>query len=509
MKKNFRSIALLVSVFVMLLSFGSAAGADAVKKDVLRVVVASEAKGLDPMLGSTDRPSAAIYCNIYETLLKVNEKNEIIPGLAESYEQIDDMTYEFKLKKGVKFHNGEDFTAKDVVFTLTRGANTPITQYIWGMVDTSGFEIIDDHTVRVKLKEPNAPFIAVTTCGTASILSEKYVTEAGDASGTHPIGTGPYKFVEWKKGVQITMERNEDYHGTKPQAGKIVVRTIPEASNRTIELESGGCDIAFDIQAADRSRVESASGLQLVVRPGNAIRYVGFNTSEAPYDNVEVRRAISHAIDIEGIVHSVLRGYGQVTNGPISPNVMFYDNDAKMVEYDPDMARKMLADAGYEKGFNTTIWCDERKENVDIATILQAQLAEIGITADINVQEFGAYINSAYAGETDIYIMGWSSASPDPDIVLYSVFHSKNKGEGGNCSYLDDPKVDELVERGRRTFDTTERTKIYKELQEYLLTITPWVYLWVDSVNAGVTDEIESISLSGVSHHPLYSVTFK
>ena len=509
MKNKALAIASLVFIFSIHLSLGTAIGADATKKDVLNVVVASEAKGLDPMLGSTDRPSAAIYCNIYETLLKVNEKNEIIPGLAESYEQIDDVTYEFKLKKGVKFHNGEDFTAKDVVFTLTRGANTPITQYIWGMVDTSGFEIIDDHTVRVKLKEPNSPFIAVTTCGTASILNEKYVTEAGSASGTHPIGTGPYKFVEWKKGVQITMERNEDYHGTKPEAGMIVVRTIPEASNRTIELESGGCDIAMDIQAADRARVEASSNLHLIVRPGNAIRYVGFNTSKAPFDKVEVRQAIAHAIDIEGIVDSVLRGYGQVTNGPISPNVMFYDNDAKMIPYDADKAKRMLADAGYPKGFSTAIWCDERKENVDIATILQAQLAEIGITADIKVQEFGAYINSAYAGETDIYIMGWSSASPDPDIVLYSVFHSKNKGEGGNCSYLDDPRVDELVERGRRTFDTAERTKIYKELQEYLLEIVPWVYLWVDSVNAGVTNEVASFSLSGVSHHPLYTVTFK
>ncbi|MDR1508685.1 MAG: ABC transporter substrate-binding protein [Synergistaceae bacterium] len=509
MKKKTFGIVSLMFAFAVFFSPGAAVAADAVKKDLLRVVVASEAKGLDPMLGSTDRPSAAIYCNIYETLLKINEKNEIVPGLAVSYEQIDDVTYEFKLKKGVKFHDGGDFTAKDVVFTMTRGANTPITQYIWGIVDTSGFEIIDDHTVRVRLKEPNSPFIAVITCSTAAILSEKYVTEAGDASGTHPIGTGPYRFVEWKKGVQITLERNEDYHGTKPQAGKIVVRTIPEASNRTIELESGGCDIAMDIQAADRARIEDTPGLRLVVKPGNAIRYVGFNTSKAPYDKVEIRRAISHAIDIEGIVESVLRGYGEVTKGPISPNVMFYDNDAKMISYDAEKAKRMLGDAGFPQGFRTTIWCDERKENVDIATILQAQLAEIGITADINVQEFGAYINSAYAGDTDIYIMGWSSASPDPDIVLYSVFYSGNKGEGGNCSFLDDPKVDGLIERGRRTFDTTERTKIYKELQEYLLEIVPWVYLWVDSVNAGVTDEIDSISLSGVSHHPLYTVTFK
>lgn len=509
MKNKVLRIISLVFVFVMLHSTGVAATKEGIKKDVLNVVVASEAKGLDPMLGATDRPSAAIYCNIYETLLKVNEKNEIVPGLATSYKQIDDVTYEFKLKKGVKFHNGENFTAKDVVFTMTRGANTPITQYIWGIVDTSGFKIIDDHTVRVKLKQPNAPFIAVTTCSTAAILNERYVATAGKASGTHPIGTGPYKFVEWKKGVQITMERNENYHGKKPEAGKIIVRTIPEASNRTIELESGGCDIAMDIQAADRARIEKSSKLRLIVKPGNAIRYIGFNTSKAPYNKVEVRQAIAHAIDIKGIVASVLRGYGQITNGPISPNVMFYDKSAKMIPYDVDKAKKMLADAGFPKGFKTTIWCDERKENVDIATILQAQLAEIGITADINVQEFGAYINSAYAGKTDIYIMGWSSASPDPDIVFYSVFYSKNKGDGGNCSYLNDPKVDKLIERGRQTFDKAERAKIYKELQEYLLQIVPWVYLWVDSVNAGVTDQIASFSLSGVSHHPLYTVTFK
>lgn len=524
MKRNLSKAVSIVLVLIMILSLTACTGgkaspadsgssnaataADGVKQEVLNVVTAAEPKALDPMYGATDRTSSAVYNNIYETLLKVDDSGKIVPNLA-TYKQIDDKTYEFQLQKGVKFHNGEELKASDVVFTMKKGAETPITQYIWGSIDTNGFKIIDDYTVQVKLKAPCAPFLALLTCNTAPILNEKYVTEVGDGSGTKPVGTGPYKFVEWKKGQSITLERFEDYHGEKPQARKIIFRTIPEASNRTIELESGGCDIAYDIPVSDLNRVQSSSNLKLLKQTGNSIRYLGFNTAKTPFDKKEVRQALASAVDIKGIVASVLQGTGTVATSPISPNLMFFDKDAQMRSYDVAKAKQLLADAGYPNGFKTTIWCDDKKENVDIATIVQSQLAKIGVTAEIKSSEWGAYINAAYAGEVELYIMDWSSASPDPDIIFNSVFNSKLLGQGGNVSRLVDAKVDDLLQRGRTSQNPEERAKIYKELQQHLYDLVPWVYLWVDDIYVGVNDKIDSMVVSPLNTHPLYKVKFK
>jgi peptide/nickel transport system substrate-binding protein len=509
MKKLKVSKAVSFALFFMMFLSTVAYGGGASSAGLLNVVTAAEPKALDPMCGATDRTSAAVYNNIYETLLKVDNSGKIVPNLA-SYKQIDDTTYKFNIQKGVKFHNGEELKANDVAFTMKKGAETPITEYIWGSIDTKSIKIIDDYTVQVKLKSPCSPFLALMTCNTAIILNAKYVKAVGDGSGTKPIGTGPYKFVEWKKGQSITLERFKDYHGVKPQAQKIVFRAIPEASNRTIELESGGCDIACDIPIADAKRVKGDSNLKLLKQTGNSIRYLGFNTAKAPFDKKKVRQAIASAIDIKGLVASVLQGTGTVATCPISPNLMFFDKSAKMRPYSVARAKKMLGDAGYPRGFKTTIWCDDKKDDVDIATIVQGQLAKIGVTADIKSSEWGAFINSAYSGEVALYIMDWSSASPDPDIIFNSVFNSKMLGQGGNVSRLVDSKVDELLQRGRSTFDNNKRVTIYKELQQNLYDLVPWVYLWVDDVYVGVNNrKVKSMVVSPLNTHPLYKVKLK
>lgn len=515
----FKSISLVIIVILLLSAIGCGGNkntgnenndidANASKEKVLNIVTASEPRALDPMCGATDRTSGAFYINIYDTLLKVDENGEIVPNLA-SYKQLDEVTYEFEIKKGVKFHNGEELKANDVAFTMKKGAETPITKYIWGSIDTNYLKIIDEYTVQVKLTAPCSPFLALLTCTTAPMLNEKYVSEVGEGSGTKPIGTGPYKFVEWKKGQSITLERFEDYHGEKPEASKIVFRAIPEASNRTIELESGGCDIAYDIPIVDLNRVKSASNLKLFKQSANSIRYLGFNTAKAPYDNKEVRQAIASSIDIKGIVDAVLQGTGTVATNPISPNMMFFDKEAKMRPYDVAKAKQMLTDAGYPNGFKTVIWCDDKKENVDIATIAQRQLAEIGVTADVKSSEWGAFISASYGGEVDLYIMDWSSASPDPDIIFNSVFNSKMLGDGGNVSRLVDAKIDDLLHRGRTSFDMNERTEIYLDLQRHLYDLTPWIYLWVGDIYVGANDKIDSMVVSPLSTHPLSKVKFK
>lgn len=477
------------------------------KKDILTVVAATDATSLDPA-GATDMHSANVYNEIFETLLDIDENNKIIPKLAE-YTQIDDVTYEFKIKKGVKFHNGEELKANDVVFTIKRGIETPVLSSEYGIIDPDSVKALDDYTVTLKLKEPSAAFLATMTSITSFIVNEKAVKEAGDKHGMNPVGTGPYKFVSWEKGVKIELERFEDYHGDKPQIKTVIIKPIPEATNRTIELESGGADIACDISIMDISRIENNPNLQLLEKPGNVIKYFGFNTEKKPFDDARVRQAIGYAIDVEGIVQSILRGYGRVATAPFSPNVMFFDNDSKPIEHNIEKSKQLLAEAGYADGFKTTIWVDERKENVDVATIAQSKLTEIGITAEIKVMEWGAFVNGVYAGEQDMYVIGWSCVSPDPDSAVYSAFHSSMKGYGGNMSYLDDPKIDELLDKGRITMDYEEREKIYLELQKALRESMPWVYLWVNEIFVGTTKDIEHMELSPLGVHEFHKVRFK
>lgn len=480
---------------------GSEKKAAPASKDVLRVAVQSDGKSYDPAQ-AIDVHSAVVYKNIYETLLKLDENKEIVPGLAE-YEQVDDVTYIFKLKKGIMFTNGEELKAKDVVFTFNRGKETALLAFIYGVVDTA--TAIDDYTVKVVLKYPSAPFLAAMTAVASSVVNEKAVKDGGDTYGMNPVGTGPYKLVEWKQGVSVTLERNENFHGDKPVYKQIVLKPIPEGTNRTIELESGNVDIAFDIPVTDISRVESSSDMKMYTTEGTNIRYVGFNCEAKPFDNVKVRQAIAMAIDVPALVKAINRDTAKVTNAPFSPSLMFYQDEIDAHEYNPAKAKKMLKEAGCEN-LSFTILTDERKEYMDIATIVQAQLKEIGVDVKIEVLEWATYLSRVYAGECQMYIIGWSCQTPDPDTVVYSTFHSSMKGNGGNMSFYDSKEADRLLELGRTTADYEGRKKVYFDLQKLLINDRPWIYLWVAQFFVGTSNNIESMTLDQVGVHPLYLV---
>jgi len=518
MKKNIQkilSLALLLAMTIPLAacggsgsSGGSNDGQNAEKNTAINVALAGEPNALDPMCGAPARTSSAVYNNIYDTLLVADDEGNILPNLA-SYEMIDDLTYEFHVFEGIKWHNGDTLTAHDVAFTMKKGCETAITKYIWGAIDPESIEIIDDYTLRVSTYEPAPALLALMTALPAAILNEKYVTEVGDGSGTAPIGTGPYKFVSWDRGNSITLERFDDYHGDAPDVSEVTFRFIPESTNRTIELESGTCDLAYDIPVSDLSRIEDNSNLTLFSGIGNSVRYVGFNCEKAPFDNVAARQAIASAIDINGIVAAVKRGSGVVATNPIAPDIKYFNDDVKMRTLDVEGAKAALAAAGYPNGLTTTIWVDERKENVDVATILQTQLAEIGVTADIKVAEWSSHVTACYNGDIDIYIFSWSCACPDPSIIFNSVFNSQMLGKGGNCSRIVDARIDELLAIGNTSMVESEREAAYKELQQRVYDLVPWVPLWVDTINIGAGSRIESMAVTATTAWSIKNVVLK
>lgn len=477
-------------------------------KDTLKVATAYDAKSLDPT-ATNDVASSNVMTQIYETLVQLNDQGEVVPMLAESFKQIDDVTYEFKLKKGVKFHNGEEMKASDVKFSFERASKAAPVAHIMGDIDTSSFNMADDYTISFKLNKPNTGFLASLIHTGASILNEKAVTEAGDKYAMNPVGTGPFKFVSWAKGSEVNLEAFSDFHGTKPAFSKLVIKVIPEATNRTIELESGGVDIAYEITANDLSRVEDNKDLQLLRVIDNSTAYLGFNTQKKPFSDLKVRQAIGYALDIDSIVTSVWRGIGRVAVGPIGPNVKYSDKSIPGHEYNVEKAKQLLKEAGLEKGFKTTIWTNEKKERVDMATIMQSQLKEVGIEVEIKVLEWGAYIDGLNKGEHDMFILGWSTQTPDPDMAVYATFISKNAGAGGNYSFINDPKLDELIQKGRTMKDSDERQAVYYDIQKEIIAQAPWVFLTNGEQVVGASKSVKGFKPSPFGYHVLYNVTFE
>lgn len=491
---------------------GGAGKADTAKvKDTLIVAMGSDAKSFDPQ-GSRDIFSNQVNRQIYTTLLRMDEaKNEIAPGLAESYKKIDNLTYEFKLRKGVKFHNGEVLKASDVKFTLER-ALTPAGASIGslvGNVDLAGLKTPDDNTVVIKLKKPNPGFLMVLTMENMGILNEKAVKAAGKDFGQNPVGTGPYKFVSWQRGNKIELTRFDDYFGDKAKIKNVVLRIIPEGTNRVIELESGGVDITLDVTTNDVKRVQENKNLQLFRTIDNSVTYMGFNTSKKPFNDVRVRQAFAYAIDIKAVVEGAWRGVGKPAVGMIAPNLMYSNPALKMHEYNPAKAKQLLAEAGYPNGFKTESWTNDRKERIDMAQIMQSMLKEVGIEIEIKVFEWGAYFDKTAKGEHTMYQMSWTVSANDPDQILDPLFHSKNIGAAGNRAYYSNPKLDALMDKGSTMDNGDDKKKIYFEIQDLLMAEMPYMPLLNGEQVIGARANVKGFKASPSATHNLYTVSFQ
>lgn len=498
-------LALVSAVCAVLLCLG--AGAALAAKDTLVVANIYDAKTLDP-IGTHDVASSGICLHIYDTLLALGQDGKLENQLAEKYDILDSLTYRFTLRKGVRFHNGEEFKAEDVKYTFER-AKTPkgasIRQYVESI---DRIEVVDDYTVVFKLKEPFTPFLMALTHTAGSIVNRKAVEAAGDAYGMNPVGTGPFVFKSWAKGNQITLERNENYWGKKPVYKTLVMRSIPEATSRTIELESGGIDIAYQITANDAKRVQEHPKLNLLREFDYSITYMGFNCMKPPFDNPKVRKAVSMAIDTVGMHNAVWRGVGKVPSGIIPTNIKYSDTSRQPRAQDVEGAKKLLAEAGVKLPLNVQIWVNERKERIDMATIIQNQLEEIGIKAEIKVLEWGAYLDGLKQKTHDMFIIAWVATVPDPDFALFGVFHTKMMGSS-NYSYFSNPEIDAMMEKGRALPDGAEREKLYKDLQDKIDSLTPWVYLHNDEPLCGTQKNIRGFRVDPRSYHLLTNVTFE
>lgn len=467
------------------------------------VAQGADPKSLDPH-ATNDQPSSRVNKQIYDTLVEQDTNMELQPGLAESWEQIDETTWEFKLRTGVKFHNGEELKASDVVFSINREKESASTGHIVSFVKE--VEAKDDHTVVIKLEEPFAPILAHLAHTASSIVNEKAVTEAGDDYVSNPVGTGPFKFVSQDAGDKVTLEAFADYYKGAPKFKTLIIKNVAENATRTIGLETGEIDIAYDIEPNDFDVVRNNDKLELIDDESLSTAYIGFNTQKEPFTDVKVRKALNHAVNVEEIIEVVLEGSGKPATGPINNKVFGYDESLKSYDYDPEKAKALLEEAGKGEGFETKIWTNDNPVRVKIAELVQAQLAEVGVKAEIEIVEWGAYLDRTAAGEHDMFILGWVTVTGDADYGLYALFHSSQKGSAGNRTFFDNAEVDKLLDAGRKESDPQKRLESYKPAQEIIVEEAPQIFLYFQNQNAGIQKTIKGFELHPAGHHRLYTV---
>lgn len=285
------------------------------------------------------------------------------------------------------------------------------------------------------------------------------------------------QFISWASGDRIDLKANESYWGNVPAIKNVVWRVIPEVATRSIEVEAGSVDIALDIQATELERLESNEDVKIFRHEASSINFMCFNTQIEPFNNVKVRQAINMAIDKEAIYQVVYQNTGKIAQAPMSSVVWGFNDQLEQTPYDVEAAKALLAEAGYPNGFTMTITCDQDQKRLDTAEMIQAQLAQIGITVEVAPMERGAFIDKVIEGSLQMFGLGWSSDTGDPDYALFASFHSSMHGAGGNMSFYTNEKVDELLEKGRTSTDPEVRKEAYMEAQEIIWEEVPCIFL--------------------------------
>jgi peptide/nickel transport system substrate-binding protein len=453
-----------------------------------------DARRLNPVIAN-DSASGAINDQVFNGLVKY-DKNIILTGdLAERWEVTNrGRTITFYLRRGVTWHDGVEFTAEDCLFTFQKFMDPKVaTPYSSSYMDVSKAEVVSKYIFRVTYREPFSPALESWAVG----MIPKHLLDGKDLNtdsfNRHPIGTGPYKFKEWIAGQKIVLDANDQYFEGRPNIDQFIYRIIPDSSTMFQELLSGGVDMMglSSLQYLRKSETRRIrENYEKFRYPANAFTYMGYNLTDPLFQDVQVRQALSYAINRKDIIDGILLGLGRPCTGPFSYVSWAYNPKAMSYDYDPERARRMLGEAGWKdvnkdgllekdgKAFRFTIMTNQgNSERIRTAEIIQQNLKAVGIDVNIRVMEWQAFLEQIDKRSFDAIILGWSMGR-DPD--LYDIWHSSKtkKGEYNFIGYKN-PEVDRLLVAGRRTFDMKKRKKIYYRIHEILAEEQPYAFLYV------------------------------
>jgi len=453
-----------------------------------------DSTSLDPSR-VTEGESFKVTVNLYETLLNFGEKDTTInAGLATEWEPSEDgLTYTFKLREGVKFHDGTDFNAEAVVKNFERWANGdaetfPYYNSMFGGFKGDAGHVIEsvtadgENTVLIKLTRPQAPFLKNIAMSMFAIASPTAFELGDDQFERNPVGTGPFKFVEWKPNETITIEKFDDYWDSElPKLKKIIFQSFPDNSARLNALMTGNIDLADGINPSDGKSIEDNEELQLFERPSMNVGYLGLTVTRPPFDKKEVRQAINYAIDKQAIVDSFFEGRADVAKNPMPPSISGYNDDVEGYEYNPEKAKELLKSVGLEDGFEMELWAmpvprPYMPDGKKVAEVIQKNLADIGITAKIVSHEWATYLDLASKGDADAFMLGWTGDNGDADNFLYVLLDEDNIGSN-NYTYYKNDELHDIFIAAQTEVDEDKRNELYKQAQVIINEDAPWVPL--------------------------------
>lgn len=477
--------ALRLAVAATAAMFATAAIADDVT-----IGISTEPSAMDPHYHNLG-PNNSFSSNIYDALIIQDEQQKLTPGLAVSWKPISDLVWEFKLREGVKFHDGSDFNADDVMFTAERAPNVPnspssFATYMKGKT----FKKVDDFTIHVTTEQPY-PLMPVDLSNISIISSDvgADVKTAQFNDGTAMIGTGPYKFVEWKPSDSITLTSNADYWGTKAKFDTVVMKPIKSNPTRVAALLSGDVDMIDNVPTSDIETLKKNSDIVLAQGISNRVIYLHMDrfrdnspyitgtNGKNPLKDLRVRQAISMAINRPAIVDRVMEGVAIPAGQLLPPGFFGTSENLKPVAYDPARAKALLAEAGYPNGFGMTIHGpnDRYINDAKIAQAIGQMLTRIGIQAQVETMPKSVYFRSASSGgpngepKYSFILVGWGSGTGEASSPLRSLIHTRDKDRGfgaSNRGRYSNPEADKLIEEALATVDDAKRAALLAEATE-------------------------------------------
>ena len=477
---------------------------------------------------------------IYDNIVKFERGGtKVIPGLAESWTiSPDGLEYTFKLRKSVKWHSNKnfkpsrDFNADDVLFMIERQwiESDPyfkVTSSNHAYFGDMGMpkllksvDKIDEYTVKFTLNRQEAPFLANMAMQWAGVQSKEYaiaMLKAGtpEKIDQEPLGTGAFMLVQYQKDAIIRYKAFPQYWAGKAKIDDLIFAITPDASVRWAKLQKGECHVMPYPNPADLPAIKKDSNVTLMEQPGLNVGYLAYNTTKKPFDDVRVRKAVNMIINKQAIVDAVYLGTAIPATNPIPPTMWSYNKSIKDDAFDPAAGKKLLAAAGYPDGFTTDLWAMpvQRPYNPNakrIAELMQADLAKVGIKAEIKSFEWGEYRKRMQSGEHQMGMLGWTGDNGDPDNFLNTLLGcAASKNNGSNVAKFCDPKFEELVQKAKVVTNIAERTKLYERAQVIFKEQAPWFTIAHAVQIKPVRKEVVDFKLSPFGRHSFYGVDMK
>lgn len=495
-------LALSAALAVMLahLALGSPAEAQ-VRGGTLRVRLAGDLTSLDPAFNTTP-PERHVLHQVLNTLVGVDEKLHVVPELAESWKWEGDTTLVLKLRRGIKFHDGTDFDAAAVKFNIDRLLDPETKSRMRGEIgEVKAVEVVDSSTVRLLLKYPSVGLLATLAQAPGMILSPASIKKLGKDVARQPIGTGPFRFVEWVRDDHITVERFDGYwEKGVPHLDKIIYRPIPDTNVAVVNLKTNTLDLIDGIEPKDVASVKARRDLVYVESPGVNYYMIRLNMSQPPFDNKAVRQALAYSIDRDSIAKGIFFGSVPVAPGPITPASWAYSKDLKGISRDIPRAKALLAEAGKAGGVKLEMQLPPSPLFVRLGEVIKAQAADAGFDIALSPTESGKMmansLNLNYQG-----MLSFRTGREDPDGSTYRDFHSE--GPFNRMKY-NNPKMDALLVKARSTFSQEERKALYLQIQQLVVEDAPMVFLVVMPTGQAMTAK-----LKGFTHYPTMDLYLK